>query len=121
MKELIQLEELFMLAVAVYALYLLKVDGWVYLLLFLGPDISMTGYLFGNKAGAILYNIFHHKGLAIVLFICGIALSVGWLQVAGIIVFGHSSMDRALGYGLKHFSGFQDTHLGKIGKTNPEL
>lgn len=121
MKKLIQLEELLMLALALYALYLLKVDWWVYLLLFLGPDVSMIGYLFGNKAGALLYNVFHHKGVAVVLFICGMALSIEWLQIAGIVVFGHSSMDRALGYGLKHFSGFQDTHLGKIGKTNPEL
>jgi hypothetical protein len=28
----------------------------------------------------------------------------------------HVGMDRALGYGLKLPSGFQDTHLGRIGK-----
>ena len=25
-------------------------------------------------------------------------------------------LDRAMGYGLKYFSGFRDTHLGKIGR-----
>jgi len=37
------------------------------------------------------------------------------MEYAGLILFGHSCMDRAMGYGLKYFSGFQDTHLGKIG------
>jgi hypothetical protein len=35
------------------------------------PDISMLGYLAGNKAGAIIYNFFHHKALGI-----GLVLSV---------------------------------------------
>jgi hypothetical protein len=37
-------------------------------------------------------------------------------MLAGIILFAHSSMDRLFGYGLKYFTGFSDTHLGKIGK-----
>jgi hypothetical protein len=28
----------------------------------------------------------------------------------------HIGVDRALGYGLKHRTGFSDTHLGRIGK-----
>lgn len=36
-----------------------------YLLLLLGPDISMIGYAGGNKMGAFMYNLFHHKGVAI--------------------------------------------------------
>jgi hypothetical protein len=39
-----------------------------------------------------------------------------WLQISGIILFGHSSMDRSLGYGLKLNEGFKYTHLGMIGK-----
>ena len=31
-------------------------------------------------------------------------------------LFGHSSFDRIMGYGLKHEDAFQNTHLGKIGK-----
>lgn len=27
----------------------------------------------------------------------------------------HIALDRTLGYGLKHESGFRDTHLGRIG------
>jgi len=39
-----------------------------------------------------------------------------WMQVIGIILFGHSSMDRMFGYGLKLGQGFKYTHLGIIGK-----
>jgi hypothetical protein len=34
----------------------------------------------------------------------------------GIVLFGHSSLDRMLGFGLKYKEGFGFTHLGKIGK-----
>jgi hypothetical protein len=38
------------------------------------------------------------------------------MQIAGIVLFGHASMDRMLGYGLKTSEGFKYTHLGIIGK-----
>ena len=115
MKKLMQLEEAAMLMISIYGLYLLKVDWWIYILLIIGPDISMLGYIGGNKAGAVIYNIFHHKALAIFIFLLGLINYNFVLQVAGCILFGHSSMDRMFGYGLKHFSGFKQTHLGQIG------
>ena len=116
MNKLIRLEELAMLVLGIYGLYFLKVEWWVYLLLVLGPDISMLGYVAGNKTGAIVYNIFHHKAVAVSIFITGLITGNWVLQVTGIILFGHSSMDRMFGYGLKLFSGFKNTHLGPIGK-----
>lgn len=76
----------------------------------------MIGYLAGNKTGAVFYNIFHHKGIAVCVFIAGLITNNIPMQIAGIILFGHSSMDRMFGYGLKHFEGFKFTHLGLIGK-----
>ena len=76
----------------------------------------MVGYLAGNKVGAIVYNLFHHKAVALVIYSIGMYFGNEVLQLIGVILFGHSSMDRMLGYGLKYFSGFQITHLGKIGK-----
>jgi hypothetical protein len=67
-----------------------------------------------NKVGAILYNTIHHKGLAIVVCVLGWYAGNDWIQLAGLILFGHSSMDRMLGYGLKYFSGFKQTHLGDL-------
>ena len=116
MKTIIKLEELAMFLGSAFVLYHFHVEWWVYLLLLLGPDISMLGYLAGNKAGAVAYNIFHHKGIALLLCFTGYMIDDWWMMVIGIILFGHSSMDRFFGYGLKCFEGFQSTHLGKIGK-----
>jgi hypothetical protein len=115
MKRIIQLEEVAMLGISIYALYLLKVEWWFYLLLLLAPDVSMLGYLAGNKIGATTYNLFHHKAVAIILFMVGFINQTWIIQVTGIILFGHSSMDRMLSYGLKYFTGFKYTHLGEIG------
>src|SRR5258706_4118834 len=116
MKYILKLEEFAMFAIAGYALYLSKADWWCYILMLIAPDISMIGYIAGNKIGATVYNLFHHKGIAIALFAIGLAINNEWLQIIGIILFGHSSMDRTFGYGLKLNEGFKYTHLGIIGK-----
>lgn len=90
---------------------------WFWILL-LAPDISAVGYLLGNKIGAYCYNFFHHKAVAIILILIGYYLNNSIIQGIGFILFAHSSIDRALGYGLKYVTGFKDTHLGRIGKDN---
>jgi hypothetical protein len=115
-KNILKLEELAMFGLSVWALYFLDAEWWYYPLLLLGPDISMIGYATGNKIGAFLYNLFHHKGVAIIIFILGVLLPDMTIQLIGIILFGHSSMDRMFGYGLKLKEGFKSTHLGLIGK-----
>lgn len=117
MKNIIKLEETGMLALSIFALGHLEAAWWYYLLLLLGPDISMLGYVMGNRVGAACYNIFHHKGIAVALFTVGFIYNEWGLQVAGIILFGHASMDRMFGYGLKTDAGFKFTHLGSIGKS----
>lgn len=120
MKTLIKLEELAMFFGSIWLLWMDYVQWWWYLLLLLGPDISIIGYLAGNKTGAWLYNMFHHKGVAIILFAMGLYLNwqydAPWLINTGVVIFGHSSMDRFFGYGLKYENGFKFTHLGMIGK-----
>lgn len=116
MKNLIKLEELAMLALSIYGFSLLPYAWWWYLALFLAPDISFLGYAAGNKAGAVVYNLFHHKGVAIAIYVAGACLHSDVMLLTGVVLFGHSCMDRFFGYGLKYFSGFSDTHLGVIGK-----
>lgn len=118
MKSLLKLEELGMFVLGIFMFGLLGYAWWWFVVLILLPDIGMLGYLFGNKAGAIGYNIFHHKGIAIVLYSVGMYLSFPILQLAGVILFSHSAMDRVFGYGLKYDKGFKYTHLGEIGKRN---
>jgi hypothetical protein len=40
-----------------------------------------------------------------------------WCAFAGLLWAFHIAGDRVLGYGLKFASGFQDTHLGRIGQS----
>ncbi|WP_199119019.1 DUF4260 domain-containing protein [Pedobacter sp. ASV28] len=116
MKQVIALEEMAMFLLAIFGFSYLPFSWWVFPALLLLPDLSMLGYLVNNKTGAILYNMVHHKALAIALFIIGMCLGSAVLQLVGIILFAHSSMDRALGYGLKYYDAFSHTHLGIIGK-----
>lgn len=87
---------------------------WLFLALLLLPDISMVGYAVNNRWGAVLYNLFHHQGVAIIVIGIGWYTNQPYVLLAGIVLLGHSAMDRIFGYGLKHTTGFQDTHLGKI-------
>ncbi|MCD0464048.1 DUF4260 domain-containing protein [Flavobacterium sp. ENC] len=118
MKTIIKLEELGLFILGIYLFSLLNYQWWWFLVLILAPDLSMLGYLFGNKSGAFFYNFFHHRGIAVLVYLSGIYFQTEILKLAGIILFSHSAMDRMFGYGLKLVTGFQDTHLGKIGKNN---
>jgi hypothetical protein len=77
----------------------------------------MIGYLANPRIGAWTYNLIHHKGLSVAFYVLGSLLATPWLMFAGTILLGHSSFDRVLGYGLKHEDAFQNTHLGRIGKS----
>ena len=116
MKTIIKLEELAMFLLSIYLFSLLHFTWWWYALLILTPDISMIGYLVNNRVGANCYNLVHHKGIAILVYITGAYIQNETVQLAGLILFGHSSMDRMMGYGLKYYEGFSFTHLGIIGK-----
>lgn len=115
MKNLIRWEEAAMLALSVLLFTDLPFAWWFFPALILAPDLGMRGYAFGDKIGAYAYNLFHHKGIAVLVFALGWWLSDDYLILAGIILFGHASMDRIFGYGLKYEKGFKFTHLGEIG------
>lgn len=114
MKNLLKLEELAMFLLSIYLFSLLDYAWWIYLVLILTPDIGMIGYAVNAGLGATLYNLFHHKGIALIVGFLGFWWAIPELQLAGIILFGHASMDRILGYGLKFSDGFKHTHLGNL-------
>jgi len=116
MKTVIKLEELGLFILGIYLFSLLNYQWWWFLVLILAPDFSMIGYAVSNKIGALSYNLFHHKGIAILLYLIGCYLQIEVMQLIGIILFSHSAMDRIFGYGLKYEKGFKYTHLGEIGK-----
>ena len=116
MKNLLKMEELFMFILALYMFSFLNYSWWLFVLLFLAPDIAILGYLINTRIGAITYNITHHKGIAIALYLAGSIITIPVLQFTGVLMFAHSSFDRVLGYGLKYTYDFKATHLGSIGK-----
>ena len=116
MKTLIQLEEAGMLLLAFVLSMVIGYEWWVFWVFLLVPDLSMLGYLFGTRTGAWVYNFFHFRTLAVAVGIAGYLFSVPEVMLTGIILFGHSSMDRAFGFGLKYGDDFKHTHLGKIGE-----
>lgn len=117
MKTTLILEELslFVLALIVFTLQS-PYAWWLIPVCILLPDISMLGYLAGNRTGAFVYNFIHHKGIALLVYLLGWYFRQDWVLFTGIILFAHSAMDRMFGYGLKYVTGFKYTHLGKIGK-----
>ena len=116
MKTILKIEEGMMLAVAVYLNTLLPYPGWLFWVLFLAPDFGFLGYAFNTRTGAVTYNLLHHKGLALAVYLAGLYYSDTVLQFIGLLLFAHSSFDRMLGYGLKYSDNFKHTHLGVIGQ-----
>ena len=110
MKNLLRLEELALFGFSVFLFSGLDYAWYWYALFFLAPDLSMLGYLADPRFGAWTYNLIHHKGLSVAVYVLGALLSVPWLMFAGTILLGHSSLDRVQGYGLKYEDAFQNTH-----------
>jgi len=120
MRNLIKLEEFFLFLLSIYLFTQLDYAWWWYALLFLAPDLGMIGYIISPRVGALTYNLLHHKAIAVALFLIGAWLSVPPMQLTGVIILGHSSADRVLGYGLKYPDAFKHTHLGWIGRGNTQ-
>lgn len=116
MKNLLRLEELMQLGLTVFLFIFLPYAWWWYVVLFLLPDIGILGYVVNPRVGALTYNVLHHKGIAIAVYILGLSQGIFELQFAGLLLFGHSAFDRFMGYGLKYSDNFKNTHLGWIGK-----
>lgn len=114
MKNIIRLEEVALFGLSIWLFSNLPYAWWWFPVLILVPDIGMLGYVFGNKTGAVVYNIFHHRGIAVLIFLSGVYFESNLVQFSGIILLGHASMDRIFGYGLKYKKGFKFTHLGEL-------
>src|SRR5262245_34097014 len=116
LERVIRVEWMLVAAVSI-AFYALINGSWaLFALLLLAPDLSMLGYLAGPRVGAVAYNMFHILVWPAILLLAGFyAGNVLAMEIA-LIWLVHISVDRALGYGLKLPSGFQDTHLGRIGR-----
>lgn len=91
-------------------------DWAFYAILFFAFDISIVGYLFSNRIGALLYNFGHSLIMPSFLVVIYLVLGNNTALGLGCLWFAHVGFDRAMGFGLKFSSGFMHTHLGDMGK-----
>src|SRR5262250_3079234 len=89
--------------------------SWLlFAVLFLAPDLFMTGYLAGPRIGAACYNFAHtYLTPAALIAIAVLAAKPILLSIATIWIC-HIGFDRMLGFGLKFPAGFKDTHLQHV-------
>lgn len=110
--QILRLEGLVVFLAALSAYAMLGGSWWLFVLLFLTPDAFMVGYVWGPRVGAWVYNV-GHTYLWPVL-VGGFAVWTGppiLLGAVALIWTAHIGLDRALGYGLKNPTAFQDTHV----------
>jgi hypothetical protein len=89
---------------------------WIFVVLWLVPDLSMLGYLAGPFWGGRIYNAVHAYTLPATLALCALIVRNDALMPFALIWANHIAVDRLLGYGLKSPSRFGWTHLGPIGR-----
>ena len=111
-----RLEGGLLLALSLLVYWKLAGPWLLYVLLILAPDLFMLGYLRGPRLGAATYNLGHTWLLPGILAAVGVIGGASFALDVALIWFGHIGVDRLLGYGLKLPTGFQDTHLGRIGR-----
>jgi len=109
-----RLEGVFVFAVAL-TLYIHFGYGWVPLIvLALAPDVSMLGYLGGNRIGALSYDVVHAYVGPLLLASVGVLGDIDLTVQLALIWGAHIGADRAFGYGLKYPTGFKQTHLQRL-------
>ncbi len=115
---LVRLENAALAALAIVLFAAASGNWWLFAALILAPDLAFLGYLKGPRIGALAYNSVH-TWLAPAL-LAAVSLAGGGPVPAeiGLIWAAHIGIDRALGYGLKLPAGFNQTHLGPIGRAN---
>ena len=114
-RTLLRLEGLTLFAVMILLYTLGTGPWWLFVVLFLAPDLSFAAYLAGPKVGAIAYNAAHSYLAPTALMATGFGMNWPLALSIAMIWLAHIGFDRALGYGLKYFAGFSFTHLGRIG------
>ncbi len=114
LRTILRLEGVAYLAISLVIFAMLRGSWATFAVLFFAPDLAFLGYLAGPRIGAIAYNILHSTIGPIVLAIAAKLADMPDLWFVASIWLAHVGFDRMLGYGLKHSSGFKDTHLGKL-------
>lgn len=113
---LLRAEGLAVFVAALLAYHALGAAWWLFVVLFLAPDLSFLAYLVDRRTGAAVYNAVHTYVLPVGLGILAYYATAPLGMALALIWIAHIGIDRALGYGLKYRTAFGDTHLGQRGK-----
>ena len=111
---LLRVEGLAVLVAAVILYFHADHQWWLFLILFLAPDLGLLGYLAGARAGAVFYDTLHLEALPIALGVVGVLAESDACIALALVWLAHIGMDRALGYGLKYPTVFKDSHLQRV-------
>ncbi len=103
-----------MLATAVYFYHAEHYRWWLFAALFLAPDLCMLGYLKDAKLGSAIYNLVHTTAGPLLPLGGALVFAAPGYIPYGLIWLAHIGFDRALGFGLKYPTVFQDTHLQHV-------
>ena len=79
------------------------------------PDLTIAAYALGPAIGAAAYNLAHSTIGPLLLGGAGLFLGSRTTVEVALLWLAHIGVDRGLGFGLKHRTGFEDTHLGRGG------
>ena len=77
------------------------------------PDLTIAVYALGPRVGAAAYNAAHTTIGPLLLGGAGLFVASREVVEVALLWLVHIGADRALGFGLKHRTGFGDTHLGR--------
>ncbi len=111
---LLQLEGLAACAAGLWGYFFLTDNLAMLAAAVLLPDLAMIAYAFGPRTGARIYNLAHTYVAPATLALAALATGLPLLPLACVWM-AHIGLDRALGYGLKHPTSFQETHLRRVG------
>ena len=91
---------------------------WLFVVLWLVPDVGLLGFLVNTRLGAWAYDPLHSYVGPAVLLVVGVAAEVDVALAIGLIWANHVGIDRAIGYGLKSTWSAKQTHLQQL--TDPQ-
>lgn len=112
--QIIRLENGLAFAIAFYLYMHLDFPLWLFFVLLFVPDITIFGYFFNEKTGAILYNLGHSFILPLLLALWYLYFPKDYLLIISLIWIAHIFLDRLLGFGLKYQDSFNKTHIQRL-------
>jgi hypothetical protein len=82
--------------------------------LLIAVDLSLLGFLAGPRVGTLTYNLAHTAVTPLILGAVGVLADGSIMVQVALAWLAHIGVDRALGFGLKYPTAFDDTHLQRV-------